>query len=149
MTQETTENSTDNNEPTLYERLGGEPAVRQLVDTFYNYMFTLEEVKELKDLHQGDLDEIKEKLFKYFTGWFGGPPLFINEYGHPRLRARHIHVPIGALERDQWLKCMTLTLTDLTLEPELYKDLMEKIAPMADHMRNKQGDGDTSVNCKS
>ena len=111
-------------------------------------MFTLDGVERMQELHPGDLTDIKEKLFKYFSGWFGGPPLFVNEYGHPRLRARHLHVPVGAEERDQWLKCMTTALQQMNLDADLYQDLINKIAPMADHMRNQVGDGDPIVDCK-
>ncbi len=84
---------------------------------------------------------------KAINGWFGGPPLFVDRYGHPRLRARHNHISIGTLERDQWLKCMQTSLNSMKLDDELYQDIWEKIAPMADHMRNIGDDGDPTDNC--
>ena len=70
-----------------YERLGGEQGVRDLVDRFYDLMDTLPEAKQIRDLHPADLTESRDKLFKFLSGWLGGPSLYINEYGHPRLRA--------------------------------------------------------------
>lgn len=132
---------------TLYERMGGERGVQRMVDGFYHNMHVLEGAQRLKELHQANLEETKEKLIMYFTGWFGGPPHYVDRYGHPRLRARHKHVPIGALEQDQWLLCMEKVLQSMKLDQELYRDIMEKILPMADHMRNVEGDGDPSGNC--
>jgi len=134
-------------EQSLYERIGGEAGVRTLVERFYQFMYELDGVDEVRDLHVGDLDATKEKLFMYFSGWFGGPALFIDRYGHPRLRARHLHVTIGSRERDQWLTCMEHALQAMALDKALYSDLMIKIAPMADHMRNQMGEGDPIGPC--
>ena len=54
-------------------------------------------------MHGANLDQAKEKLFKFLSGWLGGPDLFIQEYGHPRLRMRHFPFEIGIEERDQWV----------------------------------------------
>jgi len=131
-------------ELSLYERLGGEDGVRRLVNLFYDYMESQPEAKHILSLHQADLGETREKLFQYFTGWFGGPALFTDLYGHPRLRARHMHVRIGLADRDAWLACLYHALDTIfaerfeagQLDAELHKDLLEKIVPMADHMRN-------------
>lgn len=128
-------------ELSLYERLGKEDGVRRLVNLFYDFMETQPETKKIRDMHHGDLSGTREKLFQYFSGWFGGPPLFTDLYGHPRLRARHMHIKIGLADRDAWLLCLyhaldTMLLEDGPLDAELKKDLLEKIIPMADHMRN-------------
>ena len=132
-------------ELSLYQRIGGENSVRQLVTRFYDHMETLEEARHLLSLHN-DLADSREKLYQYFTGWFGGPPLFVEKYGHPRLRARHNHVEIGVADRDVWLMCLVKALSEMRLAPELQQDLMEKIAPMADHMRNLDED-EPPVDC--
>jgi len=121
----------------LYERLGGEDAVRQLVNLFYDFMESEPEAKQIRDLHQAELSETREKLFQYFTGWFGGPPLFTDLYGHPRLRSRHMHVKIGLADREAWLGCLYHALDTMNLNVDLREDLLEKIVPMADHMRNQ------------
>ena len=69
----------------VYTRLGGEPAVRALVDRFYQLMDQLPEAQGLRRLHP-DLPRAADSLFKYLSGWFGGPPLYTRERGHPRLR---------------------------------------------------------------
>lgn len=123
-------------EATLYERLGGEDRVLELVTRFYDHMEQDPEAKTILDKHPADLSNARKKLYEYFTGWFGGPPLFTSQYGHPRLRARHLHVKIGLEDRDSWLHCLYAAMNEMALDPALYKDLDEKIAPMADHMRN-------------
>ncbi|XOV89236.1 MAG: group II truncated hemoglobin [Pseudomonadota bacterium] len=122
-------------EKTLYDRLGGEAGVRHLVDAFYDNMERLPAAAGILAKHS-DLADARQKLFLYFTGWFGGPPLYISRYGHPRLRARHMHVEIRASDRDAWLACLLPVLDEMELAPDLRQDLLEKIVPMADHMRN-------------
>ncbi len=120
----------------LYERIGGEQGVRTFVNLFYDFMDSLPQAKHIRSLHAADLSDSRLKLFEYYTGWFGGPPLFVDKYGHPRLRARHKHVSIGVDDRDAWRACLYKTLEQMSLEPALEVELLEKIEPMADHMRN-------------
>ena len=84
---------------TFYELLGGEKSgienIRLLVETFYDIMDSDTKVTELRAIHHADLTEAREKLFMFLTGWTGGPQLYIERYGHPRLRARHMPFAIG------------------------------------------------------
>ena len=77
-------------QPTPYEELGGEEKVRELVDRFYDHMDTLSEVQTVRDLHARSLKASREKLFLFLSGWLGGPDLYVEKYGHPRLRRRHL-----------------------------------------------------------
>jgi hemoglobin len=122
--------------PTPYEQLGGAPAVRDLVDRFYDYMDQLPEAAEIRALHAKSLRVSREKLFLFLSGWLGGPALYVEKYGHPRLRARHLPFPIGNKERDQWLYCMKRALTDMQLDPALTRHLTDAFERTADHMRN-------------
>lgn len=122
---------------TPYERLGGEAAVRELVDRFYDWMDQLPEAHTIRVMHPRDLTGSREKLFLFLSGWFGGPPLYMNRYGHPRLRARHLPFSIGVAERDQWLMCMEKAMDDMAVEPALRAEMSRAFAQMADHMRNR------------
>jgi len=124
-------------ELTPYDRLGGEPAVRKLVDRFYALMDTLPEAEVIRALHPADLSGSRDKLFKFLSGWLGGPQLYINEYGHPRLRARHLPFPIGEAERDAWLLCMECALAETEMEELLRNHLLQSLRKTADHMRNR------------
>ena len=124
---------------TLYEQLGGETKVRQLVDTFYDIMDADPRAKKIRDLHPKDLRVSREKLFMFLSGWLGGEPLYIKKYGHPRLRARHLPFPIGEEERDQWMLCMKDAMKKINLSEELCQTLEQAFFRTADFMRNKDG----------
>jgi len=89
-----------------YEVLGGEAKVYALVDRFYDLMDETPEYYGIRKLHPASLDGSREKLKLYLSGWLGGPQQYVERYGHPRLRARHLPFAIGQAERDQWLACM-------------------------------------------
>lgn len=122
----------------LYERLGNATGVRQLVDTFYDYMDTLPEAKLIRSLHPADLSDSRDKLYFFLSGWSGGPELYRDKYGHPRLRMRHLPFPIGEEERDQWLHCMGRALADCVEDTEVRSFMSEKFSQIADFMRNKE-----------
>ena len=122
---------------TPYEQLGGESVVRELVERFYQEMDTLPGASAIRAMHPADLTRSKEKLFMFLSGWLGGPQLYVEQYGHPRLRARHLIVPIGKAERDQWLECMQRALDSIDMEPGLRQQLIDSFNRTADHMRNQ------------
>lgn len=122
-----------------YEKLGGEEGVRRLANRFYDYMITLPEAKDIRDMHQADLGDMREKLFLFLSGWLGGPPLYFEKHGHPRLRARHLPFPIGIKERDQWMLCMDKALEEFDIDDRLRNDLLAAFLQTADFMRNKEG----------
>ncbi|MEM6690458.1 MAG: group II truncated hemoglobin [Planctomycetota bacterium] len=126
-----------NSPPTFYEQLGEADGVRRIVDRFYDLMSELPETKPILELHPKDLTDSRDKLFKFLSGFFGGPSLYIEEYGHPRLRARHLPFPIGVDERDQWLLCMNRAIDELVKDPLLVTQLKMYFFRTADHMRNR------------
>jgi hemoglobin len=125
--------------PTPYEQMGGEPAVRALVDRFYDLMDSLPEAWEIRKLHPEDLRTSREKLFKFLSGWLGGPPLYIEEYGHPMLRRRHMHFPIDTRARDEWMLCMNQALDEQPIPTDVRAGVRQAFAGLADHMRNQPG----------
>ncbi len=123
-------------EPSIYDRIGGEPGVRRLVAAFYAEMDTNPHAAGIRAMHHGDLQQIQEKLFEFLSGWFGGPSLYIEKYGHPRMRARHLPFQIGISEMEQWLLCMSVALDETVADGQLRSDLFGAFARFADHMRN-------------
>ena len=121
----------------LFAVIGGEPTVRRLVDTFYDLMDRLPEARQLRAIHPPSLDGSRDKLHWFLVGWTGGPPLYIERFGHPRLRARHLPFSIGAAERDAWMRCMTEALETTIADAEARAILFEAFAGLADHMRNR------------
>ena len=125
----------------LFDLLGGEPEatnqIRAIVEAFYDVMDSDEKAKTIRLMHPEDLTSSREKLFMFLTGWTGGPQLYIERYGHPFLRRRHLPFKIGEEERDQWIYCMTKGMLNLKMEEEKIKALLNALYPIADFMRNQ------------
>lgn len=124
---------------TAFEALGGEQAVRHLVDRFYDLMDLEPTYAGLRALHPTTLDDSRNKLFWFLCGWLGGPSHYEERFGHPRLRARHLPYAIGMAERDAWLQCMQQAMQDESVLPALAQRLDEAFFKTADWMRNKGG----------
>lgn len=122
-----------------YELMGGEEAVRRLVRRFYQIMDESPEAWEIRKLHAQDLSGSEDKLFKFLSGWLGGPSLYIEEYGEPMLRKRHLPFKIGIRERDQWMMCMSQALDEMGMDKLLRSQLQANLFKVADHMRNQPG----------
>ena len=127
---------TDVQQQTPYTLMGGEKGVLSLVERFYFYMDTLPEAKELRAIHAPDLSSTKDKLFKFLSGWLGGPDLFIQQYGHPRLRQRHFSFKVNQQVRDQWVFCMRKALYEIAMPDEVRKNIKQAIDDLATHMIN-------------
>lgn len=123
----------------VYLRLGGEQAMHTLVDRFYALMDELPEAWSVRCLHPESLAGSADSLFKFLSGWFGGPPLYINERGHPRLRMRHAPYAIGIAQRDEWMLCMRQALAEQVRDPVLHATVLRALGDMADHMVNIDG----------
>jgi hemoglobin len=120
-----------------YDGIGGEQTLLRLVDLFYFYMNTVPEAQGVRDLHQNGLTSAKDKLFKFLSGWLGDPNLFIEEFGHPMLRVRHLPFVIGEIERDQWLLCMDKALAEVDMDSQLKIDIQNALQQLATHMINQ------------
>jgi hemoglobin len=124
---------------TTYELIGGAEKLRELVDRFYDLMALDPAYEGIRVMHPGDLSSSGDKLFLFLSGWMGGPDLFVQQYGHPRLKARHMPFAIGISERDQWLQCMRQALQDVGIRGLLFERLMQSFFTTADWMRNQAG----------
>ena len=119
-----------------YDMIGGEAAVRKLIDRFYDLMDEAPEYYAVRRLHPEDLSGSREKLFMFLSGWLGGPPLYVEKHGHPMLRARHLPFAIGTTERDAWLACMKQAMEECGVEEKLREWLLQSLSGTADWMRN-------------
>ncbi|MBL8308935.1 MAG: group II truncated hemoglobin [Burkholderiales bacterium] len=124
---------------TPYVLFGGDAGVRALVDAFYDHMDLDESYTGIRKLHPESLDGSRDKLYWFLCGWLGGPNRYVERFGHPRLRARHLPFPIGEAERDAWLNCMRDALSDCDVAPALRAWLMQQLFGTADWMRNRAG----------
>ncbi len=138
MTDDDNQASPSSPQPaTAFEWVGGEAQVRSLVDRFYDLMDLEPGYRELREVHGSTLDSARDKLFMFLCGWLGGPQHYVERYGHPRLRARHLPFLIGIRERDQWLACMHQAMNEVALDPVLIARLDDSFFNTADWMRNK------------
>ena len=117
--------------------IGGEAAVRSLVDRYYDLMDIEPGYKALRDAHGSTLLDARDKLFWFLCGWLGGPEHYTERFGHPRLRMRHMPFSIGVLERDQWLACMDQAMTETVVDPVLRERLNASFFKTGDWMRNR------------
>lgn len=120
-----------------YELLGGEEKVRELVDRFYDHMDELPEAYEVRQMHAENLGGSREKLFLFLCGWLGGPDLYIEKFGHPMLRRRHLPFKVDIQARDQWLMCMQMAMDDMGIDGHLRRFLDNSFTQTANHMRNQ------------
>jgi hemoglobin len=128
---------TDAQTETLYTAIGGDGTVRALTHRFYELMDTLPEAARCRAVHPADLSGSEEKFYEYLTGWLGGPPLYTDKRGHPRLRSRHFGAAIGSQERDEWLLCFNQALEETVSHPQLRSIILEPVTRLAHHMQNK------------
>ena len=130
MTQKT-------DEATPFARIGGEPAVHALVERFYDLMDLEPRYAALRAAHGSTLADARRKLSWFLCGWLGGPDHYVQRFGHPRLRARHMPFSIGILERDQWVACMDQAMGEVGVPDDLRARLNESFMGTADWMRNR------------
>ena len=123
---------------TPYERIGGDEAVRRLCRNFYQIMSTTEQTQHIRAMHPEDINMSEDKLYMFISGWLGGPSLYTDAHGHPRLRSRHLPFSIGEEERDQWLYCMAQALKQMDLDTLFAEQLMGSFVQTADFMRNRE-----------
>ena len=126
-------------ELTLYDEVGGLPFFERLVDRFYD---GVEADPVLLALYpdQADLAGARRRLTLFLVQYWGGPTTYLEERGHPRLRARHSPFPIGTVARDAWLRHMRAAIDESDAPPAVKIRLHEYMTMAADAMRNREGE---------
>ncbi len=119
----------------LYDRIGGDPALRLLTDKFYDLVF---ENPVISGLFKGKKEDIKEKQRLFLTQFLGGPLLYSEVYGHPRMRARHLPHEITEESAVAWLSCMAEAVYTLPIEEPLKDELFNRFPQTAMFMVNSQ-----------
>lgn len=111
--------------------------MRRLVERFYQLMSERPQARAIRAMHPEDLTPSKEKLFLFLSGWLGGPPLYAERYGPPRLRQAHMNFTLDEKARDAWMDCMNLALDEEVTDPSLRAQLTAAFFKTADFLRNQ------------
>lgn len=122
-------------EATPYEALGGDARVRQLSERFYDRVDA--GAPGLRAMLPKDDSISRTKFYEFLSGWMGGPALYMEKRGHPRLRMRHMPFPIGTAEIEDWLRCMSEALDELEVTGRLRTYLDAQFSHSAHWLRNQ------------
>jgi|SRR5699024_8120142 len=117
----------------IYNAIGGQEAIENIVRHFYK---RVAKHPLLIPIFPEDLTETARKQTLFLTQFFGGPPLFSEERGHPMMRRRHLPFPITPSRRDAWLACMEEALEEAGIEDPYRTVIFEKLTLTANHMMN-------------
>ncbi|MDJ0961644.1 MAG: group II truncated hemoglobin [Acidimicrobiia bacterium] len=120
---------------TPYAGIGGDQSVRALADAFYDRIEA--ESPGLRAMLPRNTTTSRDKLYEFLSGWLGGPQLYLEKRGHPRLRMRHFPFSIGQAETDEWVRCMELAMDDIGVDGSLRTFLSERFQMSAHHVRNE------------
>lgn len=123
-------------QPTLYERLGGESGLSALVDKYLEILQSNPAYAELSRQYVNGMAHYRARMLEYLTGWFGGPALYAQKHGFPKLRENHQRLRITAELRDLWFGCMLQALSESICDETLRCDLEAVFWQMADSLRN-------------
>jgi hemoglobin len=118
----------------LYYRLGKEN-LDLLVERFYDLVFVNPQISHL---FKNDKEEIKGKQRLFLSQFLGGPALYSDKYGHPRMRARHMPHTITETDAIAWLHCMSQAIGSLPITEELKDELFARFPSTAMFMVNKE-----------
>jgi hemoglobin len=119
---------------TVFERVGGEAFFDDLVSRFYEGVAN---DPVLRPLYPDDLEGPKEHLRLFLVQYWGGPPTYTEQRGHPRLRLRHSPFRIGLAERDAWLRHMLAALRESGAAPEDEQQMAEYFRSTATQLINE------------
>jgi hemoglobin len=117
---------------TIYDELG-ESSIQLLVTTFYEEVFRSPVINQL---FQTDKEVIQRKQFLFLTQFLGGPNNYSTEFGHPKMRMRHLPHKIDEAAKIEWLRCMKKAIDSLAISEDLKSRLFQVFPPVAAHMVN-------------
>lgn len=120
-----------------FRAAGGAAGLRLLVDNFYTRMEGDQRFSSIYAMHTQDVDVTRDKLARFLCGWLGGPKLYSQKYGAIGIPTAHAHLAVTAVERDQWLSCMTESVAEQPFSPEFKTYLMEQLAVPAEAIRKR------------
>ena len=122
------------NDEHLYAVIG-EDGFARLVRAFYAQVPGDDVLGPMYPAH--DLVGAEERLRDFLIGRFGGPPRYIEQRGHPRLRMRHAPFAIDEAARNRWVELMDRALDEARLPGDATLLLREFLHATATFMINR------------
>jgi hemoglobin len=116
-----------------YDMIGGAPAIRAIVDRFYDLMETDPAYAGLRALHAPDLGPMRSSLADFLTAWSGGPRDWFEKRPGACVMSAHRNIAIDVSTRDLWVHAMGRAI-DEHLEPQLAASMIEALGRMATAM---------------
>jgi hemoglobin len=116
-----------------FDAIGGFETVERLVNAFY---IRVQKDPDLRPIFPDDFDEIARKQKKFLTQFLGGPPLYLEEFGPPMLKVKHLPFPITSTRRNAWLNCMSGAMDDIELDGPWREAIFKRLTLAAHHMQN-------------
>ncbi len=114
----------------------GEEGFTRLVAAFYRQVKTDDLLAPMYP--PDDMEGAEQRLRDFLVGRFGGPPRYIEQRGHPRLRMRHMPFPVTPAARDRWVQLMTNALNEADLPIDAASMLHEFFDQVATMMINQR-----------
>jgi hemoglobin len=121
-------------EEEVYARVGEEGFAR-LVQAFYAQVPSDDVLGPMYP--RDDLAGAEQRLRDFLIGRFGGPPRYIEQRGHPRLRMRHMPFLVDERARDRWVLLMNRAIEQAELPEDAASLLREFFGAMATFLRNR------------
>jgi hemoglobin len=110
-------------------RIMGEANIFRMMADFYREL----EKSEVRPLFPADMEQASKKSAEFFVTLLGGPPLYMQKYGPPRMRARHIPFEIDERARQIWLSCFDRVLEGADVK---YQFPMEHMQSFKDFLKS-------------
>lgn len=117
-----------------FEAIGGFEMIEKLVEAFYKRVSCH---PDLYPIFPGDWPETARKQKQFLTQLLGGPPLYLEEHGHPMMKARHMRFPITPRRAEAWLACMNEAMEEVQLENPWREAIFNRLTMIAHHMVNQ------------
>lgn len=118
-----------------YKAVGEYDGLVKLVDHFYDAMGCLPQASKIRAMHRSDLTNSRVKLVHFLSGWMGGPQIYAEKFGGIDIPQAHAHLLIDESDRDAWLGCMQVALSELDYPQDFQDYLMAQLFRPAERIR--------------
>ena len=118
---------------TYYDKIG-EENIKKLIHDFYT---EIKNDKLLAPMYKGDFEGAEERLFLFMIQYLGGPTIYNEQRGHPRLRIRHVTFPVNDNAKKNWLNNMKIALDKSEIGDSEKEFLWSYFQQTAEFLKNK------------